>query len=75
MKLFVLLPPGRDKTWFTNIDIALIKLKVVIYLYIVLTIPITIVNIKFLTDLKFLNFLKKKLVCLKYYTNFHYALD
>jgi hypothetical protein len=53
--------PGKDKTWFTSVDALLIKLIVIAYLPIALVAPITVANAKFLTDLKFLNFLKRNL--------------
>src|SRR6185312_6717250 len=53
--------PGKDKTWFINVDVLLIKLIVIVCLPIVLAVPTTVANVKFLTDLKFSNFLKKNL--------------
>src|SRR6185437_5303846 len=53
--------PGKDKTWFINVDVLLIKLIVIVCLLIVLAVPTTVANVKFLTDLKFSNFLKKNL--------------
>jgi hypothetical protein len=61
LKLIAPLPPGKDKTWFISVDALLIKLIANAYLPIALAVPIIVANVKFLIDLKFLNFLKRNL--------------
>ena len=64
MKPTVLLPLGKDKIWFTSVDVLLIKLIVIAYLTIALAVPTIVVNVEFLTDLKSLDFLKRNLFAL-----------
>ena len=64
MKLIVLLLLGKDKTWFISMDVLLIRSMVIVYLHIALAVPTIVVNVKSLTDLKSLNFLKRNLYVL-----------
>src|SRR5260363_105002 len=61
LKLIALLLFGKDKTWFTNVDVLLIRLITNVYLTIALAVPTIVANAKFLIDLNLLNFLRKNL--------------